>query len=228
MAKLEEVLRAFPLFRGIDPAELEALPSERVERGAGEAFFTQGERPVAAYGVITGRVRIAKQAPTGRELCLELLGPGDLVAAVAVLRDIPLPATGVAVERTALLQIPAAAFRGLLAKHPELAGKMLDVISRRLVEAGSSRLALATDPAEKRVAQALLRLAERYGSFRGAEVLFSQPITRQTLADLAGTTVETTIRVMSRWSRAGLVTSRASRITISRPDELRRIAAACS
>ena len=62
-----------------------------------------------------------------------------------------------------------------------------------------------TGPVEARVAQSLLDLAETAGSAEGQRAVIRVQLTRQEIADLAGTTVETAIRIMSRWSKEGLV-----------------------
>lgn len=224
MAEASELLRSMTVLRGVPPEELEALPVERVERAPGQTFFSQGDPGDSVYGVLTGRVRIAKFARDGRELCLEVLGPGDVIAAVAVIRRCAMPATAVALERTACLRMPGDAFQRLRERHPVVAQRLLDVFSRRLVESGCSRLCLATEPVEVRLASALMRMADKFGSARGGELVFSQRFTRQNLADLAGTTVESAIRVMSRWTRDGLIQSNAGRITILQPETLRRLA----
>jgi CRP/FNR family transcriptional regulator, nitrogen oxide reductase regulator len=223
MTDPQQLLRAMPVLRGIPRDELAALPSQTVQREVGEVFFRQKDPGDAAYGIVTGRVGILK-GEGGREVCLEVLGPGDLVAAVAVMRKMPMPATAEALEHTLCLSVPADAFRKLLAAHPSAGMRMLDLVSRRLLQSAQARQELATLEVEVRLARALLRLADKYASERAGQLVFSQNLTRQNLADLAGTTVESTIRVMSRWTRADIIRSAAQRITIQDPQALRRIA----
>ena len=83
----------------------------------------------------------------------------------------------------------------------------------------------AADPAEARLAGALLRLVDREGR-RGPDGLaLPFPLTRQSLADMTGTTVETAIRVVTRWTREGLVADAAGRLVVRDEDGLRRRAA---
>lgn len=219
-----DLLRALPVLRALPPSELARLPLQRVDREAGELFFSQGDPGDSAWGVITGRVKIVKQSARGRELILEVVGGGELFAAIAVLRGIPMPATAVALEPTACVRLEGAPFRELIGRHPELAIRILETISRRLLEANTARLGLATESVEVRLARSLLRMADKFGTRRSGEIVFSQSFTRQNLADLAGTTVETTIRTMSRWTRDGLVRSDASRLTILLPEALALLA----
>jgi CRP/FNR family transcriptional regulator, nitrogen oxide reductase regulator len=219
----DELLRAMPLLGQVPREELAGLAAERIELSAGETFFRQGEEARHAWGVITGRVRIVKEGAENKPFCLNILGPGDLVGAVAVLRRVPMPASAIAIEATACVRVEAEVFRSVLRQHPSAQGKALDLMARRLLEAANVRHELATCPVESRLACALLRMAGRYGAEHRGEIVFSQALTRQSLADLAGTTVESAIRVMSRWTRAGVLRSSAGRLTISRPHELERL-----
>ena len=77
---------------------------------------------------------------------------------------------------------------------------------------------------EPRLAATLVRLAEREGKRSPSGVELPYHLTRQSLADMAGTTVETTIRVVSRWIRDGLVVDDKGRLVLRKPDALRAMA----
>lgn len=218
-----DLFRAIPFLRQVPEEELATLNAQRVEREGGEVFFNQGDPGDAVYGVLTGRVKITKQSARGREVILEVVGPGEVFAAIAALRGIPMPATAVALEPTACVRVNGAAFKTIVDRRPDLASRMLETISRRLLEANTARLDLATEPVEARLARALLRLADKFGARRNDEIVFTQAFTRQNLADLAGTTVETAIRTISRWTKDGIVRSDGGRLTILQPTELRRL-----
>lgn len=219
-----ETVRAFPFLRHLAPEELVSLGAQRLERPAGEPLYLQGSPGDAVYGILTGRVRVMRQAASGGEHCLMLAGAGDLLAAVAAIRRVAMPDSAIPLEATAFVRIGAEPFRQLLLRHPEVSMRVLDECARRLLESDDARLELATQEVPARIAHILLRLACRFASARGSELIFTQPLTRQNLADLAGTTVESAIRVMSRWTREGLVRSTDSRITILDRHALERIA----
>jgi CRP/FNR family transcriptional regulator len=125
-----------------------------------------------------------------------------------------------------VLQIPADAVAALAERHPSVVRQLALVIGRRLRSAHDSVTSLAVDPVEARLAAALLRLAAREGKAdaQGARLAFH--LTRQSLADMTGTTVETAIRIMSRWQRDGLVRDEAGRLVLLDLDALQQIAAA--
>jgi CRP/FNR family transcriptional regulator len=77
---------------------------------------------------------------------------------------------------------------------------------------------------ERRIARQLVKLAERMGRSgpRGVEIVV--PLARQDVADIAGTTVESAIRVLSRWRQLGLVQTVSGRLIVSDLDALRSMA----
>jgi len=105
----------------------------------------------------------------------------------------------------------------LAERHPAFIKEMALMIGRRLRAAHDSVKSLAVDPVEARLAATLLRLAEREGT-RGKEgegVTLPFHLTRQSLADMTGTTVETTIRILSRWLRDGLLADDGGRLVLA-------------
>ena len=102
-------------------------------------------------------------------------------------------------------------FFSLIARHPEIARGLLLGLTRRLIELTQKLAQLSSGGVEYRVAALFLRLAEKLGEKKGNQVVIPLSLSRQDIADMVGTTIETAIRIMSRWSRDGLVrTERAS------------------
>jgi CRP/FNR family transcriptional regulator len=143
---------------------------------------------------------------------------------VAVIEQRPHPASAQAVEATTVLRVPASTILALTERHPSLIREMALVLGRRLRAAHDSVASLAGDPVDARLAARLLRLAEGDGvrGPRGLTLPFH--LTRQSLADMTGTTVETTIRTVSRWIRDELVEDDGGRLVIRDVEALRAIA----
>jgi CRP/FNR family transcriptional regulator len=95
------------------------------------------------------------------------------------------------------------------------------MIGRRLRAAHDSVKSLAVDAVEARLAGALVRLAEREGTRSKTGVTLPFHLTRQSLADMTGTTVETTIRILSRWIKDGLLADEGGRLVLGDLDGLR-------
>ena len=219
------VLRGSPVFAGLPAPELETLAAAASEMScrAREFIFHEGDPALWLCLVRTGRVRIVRHSRTGKDVVLELLGPGEIFGGVAVIERRPYPASAQATEPSEVVKIPADVVIGLADRHPSVVREMALLIGRRLRAAHDSVKSLSVEPVEARLATTLLRLADREGvrSRSGIELPFH--LTRQSLADMSGTTVETAIRVVSRWLRDGLVEDRDGRLVVRDQKALRAL-----
>jgi CRP/FNR family transcriptional regulator, nitrogen oxide reductase regulator len=219
-------LRESPVFAALPARDVEALAALAVEERyrPREYVFAEGD-PARWFCVVrSGRVKILRHSRAGKDVVLEMLGPGEVFGAVAAMERRPYPANAQAAEASVVLKIPADAMIALGERHPSLIKEIALLIGRRLRAAHDSVKSLAVDPVEARLAAALVRLADREGH-RGAEP-FALPfhLTRQSLADMCGTTVETAIRVVSRWLKEGLVDDEGGRLALADLDALRALA----
>jgi CRP-like cAMP-binding protein len=167
-------------------------------------------------------VKIVKAAPD-RDLILEILGPGEPVGAVAVYEQRPFPASAVALEPSGTISIPEREFFHLVEKRPEITRRLLAGLTMRLM-ALNRRLADMTGSVEYRAARLFSTLAERVGQKRPGGIFVPIHLSRQEIADLAGTTIETAIRTASRWQKDGLVQTEKDGFLIRRMEALREIA----
>ena len=155
---------------------------------------------------------------------LELLGPGELFGGVAVIEKRPYPASAQATEPSVITKLPRDAIVALAERYPSIIKEMALMMGRRLRAAHDSVQSLAVDPVEVRLAATVLRLAEREGTRGSQELTLPFHLTRQGLADMAGTTVETTIRIVSRWLKDGLVREEENRLVFVNVAALRDLA----
>jgi CRP-like cAMP-binding protein len=174
--------------------------------------------------VKTGRVKIVRHSKTGKDVVLELVGPGEIFGGVAVIERRPYPAAAQTTEPTVVLKVPADAVNALTERHPSLVKELALMIGRRLRQAHDSVKSLSVDPVEARLAATLLRLAEREGTRSKQGLTLPFHLTRQSLADMTGTTVETAIRIVSRWLKDGLLADDGARLRVVDVEALRALA----
>ena len=208
----DRVLRGIALFRRLshdDRARLAAVSGLR-RFSRGETLFAEGDPSDAFFTVVEGRVKVFRTTPEGKDLILELFGAGDPIGAVAVYEERPYPASAVALEETTCLVVARAHFFRLLEEHPTLVRGLLVSMSWRLVELTDRLTELTGGKMEPRFARLFLKLADDEGRpTADGGVHIPVVLARQELADLAGTTIETTIRIMSRWGKTGVVETAA-------------------
>jgi len=206
---VDEALRSVALYRALaadDRARLAEVASVR-SYDKGEELFSEGDASDFLYTVLSGRVKVVKSIPTGKEVILEIFGAGDPVGAVVAYEGRPYPATAIAVEPAACLLVRRGRFFALLERHPTLVRGFLLGMTQRIVELTRRIPEVAGGRVETRFAHLFLKLADRMGRPGPRGVTIPMTLSRQDLADLTGTTIETCIRVMSRWGKQGTLTT---------------------
>lgn len=204
---LEHILRQTTIFRRLsvdDRQRLAAVASLRAYEKGG-LLFSEGDASDQLYTVVTGRVKVFKTTTRGTDVILEIFGPGDPVGAVAVYESRAYPATAVALEPTTCLLISRQAFFSLLETYPTMVRGLLTGLTHRLVELTNRLAELSGGRVEARLARFFLKLALDMGRPRPEGTLIPLALSRQELADFIGTTIETAIRIMSRWGKDDLV-----------------------
>lgn len=216
----EEILQSVPLYRRVPAEDLRRLATVTIVRRytRGETIFSEGEPGEVFFTIAEGRVKIFKMTPAGKDIILEIFGAGDPLGALAVYEDRPYPASAVALEDTLCLLIRKQDFYALLEAHPSLVRSLLLGMTRRLVELTNRLAELTGGRVEPRFARLFLKLADQMGRPAPDGVLIPLYLSRQELADLTGTTIETCIRIMSRWGKEGVVrTEKDGFVLLDRP-----------
>ena len=195
---------------------------------AGDLILVEGDEQgvsnFAGFIVRSGRIAMLKTSLSGRELIVELLPPGDPFAMLVGLEKNVYPLTARAQTTSEVVFVPRSAFLGLITELPDLYRGFVEEITRRLRESHNVSRALAHDRVEVRIASALTKLSTDFGS-QSENDCPEIPITRQELADLTGTTVETAIRTTKALEKSGLLDlSRVGIIRLRQPSELYRMA----
>jgi CRP/FNR family transcriptional regulator, nitrogen oxide reductase regulator len=215
-----------PLFAGVAPQALDAILSEaRSTRHAkNSAVFEQGEDAHSFFLLLHGHVRASKMTPTGQQVVVRYVTPGETFGVAKAIGLTKYPATATAVDDSVVLAWPSAAWPRLVAQYPELAANTLQTVGARLQESHTRVIEMSTQQVERRVAHALLRLAKQAGrkAERGVEIDF--PISRQDVAEMTGTTLHTVSRTLSAWEQQGLIESGRQRIVLRDPHRLFQLA----
>jgi CRP-like cAMP-binding protein len=125
----EGFLSRVPIFAHCSADEIAAVASVAQESffPPGQIIVTQGTPGQAFYMIITGRVEILRDG-----VSLGAFGPGDFFGEMSLLDSAPRSATIRALDQTSCLMLSSWDFRALLERHPSIAIKLLEVLSRRL------------------------------------------------------------------------------------------------
>jgi len=222
-----DLLRFSTTFRRLQPADRQRLAevARTHSYAKGSAIFSEGEPSDFFITIVMGRVKVYKATPTGKEVILEIFGPGDPLGATAAYEGRPFPATAVALEDTECVLIPRASFFALLEQHPSLVRGLLTGLTHRLVELTTRIADLSGARVEARFARVFLKLAKDIGRNGEGGTFVPLALSRQELADMTGTTIETCIRIMSRWGKEDIVKTDKDGFTLLDSGALETIAA---
>ena len=203
-----QALRQSLVFSCLDEdelAELTGLAAERVLK-PGETVFWEGDAPDWFYMVVKGRVKVLKHSSLGKEFIIAFFGPGEMFGEVAVLQGKPYPASAQAVDDTEVLGIRREELLSFLGRRPEVSLRIVGVLGGRLRDAHDRLRDIAGERVDQRIARMLLMLSSKLGN--------TLPFTRQEIADMAGTTSETAIRVIGRLRDGGIIRSDRGEIVV--------------
>src|SRR5688572_25628300 len=158
-------LRQIPLFAELDDATLRRLAERCVRRtvASGVVLFTAGEPYRGLYMVESGRVRIYRLSPDGREQVLHIEGPGRTVAELPLFDGGPYPASAVTLEESQLLFLPCADFEQAYRTNPDLAHAIIRSLGKRLRHFVHITETLAFRDVASRLAVLLAGYAEQSG-----------------------------------------------------------------
>ena len=210
-----QILRDSSIFYSLNDDELSELAELSIERSfmSNEFIFWDGDAPEWFYIIAEGKVKVLKHSSLGKEFIIAFFGPGEMFGEVAVFENKPYPASAQAVVETKVVGIKTDEFLSFLANRPQVALKIINVLAGRLRDAQGRLRDLAGERVEQRLASVLLMLSAKLG--------LTLPFTRQEIADMAGTTTETAIRVMSQLKDRGIIRSVRGKVIILDEEKLR-------
>ncbi|MCX8011702.1 MAG: Crp/Fnr family transcriptional regulator [Desulfobacterota bacterium] len=192
-----------PLFKGLALEYLQSISRIIVEQeiNRGKQIFAEGDEGKGFYVVISGRVKIFKLSPEGKEQTLHIFGPGEPFGEVPVFAGTPYPANAEALEKTKVFYFPRQAFVDLIQQNPTLALNMLGILSKRLHRFTALVEDLSLKEVPGRLAAYLLYLSSKQKDNNDLTL----EITKTQLASLLGTIPETLSRILARMSREGII-----------------------
>ena len=218
-----EILRRVQIFNGLTETELQFLAERAVPRNysRGELLFAEGDACTGLFVIESGRVRIFKSSPNGREQVLALEGPGSSIAELPLFDGGNYPASTAALDDARIYFISKQDFHSLCLVHPQVPLKVLKVVGARLRRLVGIIEELSFTTVRSRLISVLVRLAKA-GKKTPEGIAIQLPSSNQELASEIGTVRELVSRNLSRLQAEDLIHMDAKTVTI--PD-LKRLQA---
>lgn len=160
-----------------------------------QMIYMEGNHPSRIYYVLKGKVKAYKSNEEGKELVTELFSVGDFLGHVALLEGGVYRDSAQAMGDTELAIIPREDFEELLNRNNDVAKKIIQLLAKNISNMEDHLLGLAYNSLRKKVAEALVMLHKKYQG--RPEDKFVIDISRESLANIAGTAKESLIRTLS-------------------------------
>jgi CRP-like cAMP-binding protein len=186
-----------------------------------QTIYTEGNHPNRLYYVQKGKVKTCKTNDAGKELTVGLFNEGDFFGYTALLEETVYKETAEAIEDSDIAIIPKEDFENLLHSNREVTHKFIKLLAKNITEKENQLLGLAYNSLRKRVADALLTLQLKYQKV--SQDKFSIHISREDLANIAGTATESLIRTLSDFKSENLIEIKDGNIIITNEKKLEQM-----
>ena len=220
------ILKALPPFARLADADLDEIAAVATSRlyCTGTALFGQGVDAEEFFVMVHGRLRVTQLTSTGEQIVVRIVNPGELCGIARALGRATYPATATAVVDSIALAWPMDCWDDIVRRFPSFAAVAMGMIGRRLQEAHTRIREMSTEVVERRVGHTVLRLAQQSGKREPEGIRIDFPISKQDLAEMAGTTLHTVSRILTAWEEAGIVGTGRQKLLVKEPHRLLLIA----
>jgi CRP/FNR family transcriptional regulator, cyclic AMP receptor protein len=219
-----EILARAAIFRGVEADALAAFPKQLqpVHIPRGQIIFAEGEPGCRLYIVLSGKVKIGRYSPDGRESLVCVLGPADMFGELSAFDPGPRTSYAAAVTQVRAVSIHRETLRAWIAKCPVIAEHLLAVMARRLRHTSSDFTDRRFTDVPGLVAKQLLHLGQRFGAQERGALRITHDLTQEEIAGLIGTSRETVNKALAVFTRRGWIRVEGKTVIITDAERLAR------
>ncbi len=220
-----EALLTSAFFNHMKPSELDELIASSNERrvGRGTLIFSKGDPGSFMLAVLSGHIRVCAVSLEGREVTLNVIGPGEIVGEIALLDGKPRSADAVAAEDSTMMVIERHVFLPFLLRHEGLVERMLVVLCDRLRRTSTALEEIALFDLQARLARLLMKLGQDYGRPVPLGVRIDLKLSQRDLSTLVASSRESVNKQLRIWRDAGIIELDAGHVVLRNQDALRAL-----
>ncbi|MDP9852192.1 CRP-like cAMP-activated global transcriptional regulator GlxR [Corynebacterium lowii] len=224
MEVVQDILSRAGIFQGVDPTAVHNLiqDMETTRFTRGSTIFNEGEPGDRLYIITSGKVKLSRHSPDGRENLLTIMGPSDMFGELSIFDPGPRTSSAVCVTEVHAATMDAAMLRQWVDEHPEIAQQLLRVLARRLRRTNASLADLIFTDVPGRVAKTLLQLANRFGTQEGGALRVNHDLTQEEIAQLVGASRETVNKALATFAHRGWIRLEGKSVLIVDTEHLAR------
>ena len=184
----------------------------------------EGDEALGTYVLASGQVKLSQLSEDGQSVLMGFIGPSREFGIVSAARAVVYPVSAQAVGESQAFRWSRQQVLRLIEDYPLIRDNIIQIMGRQIAEFQSRIRELSTQRVERRIARAILRLAQQSGRKTEQGVMIDLPLSRQDLAEMTGTTLFTVSRYLKQWETQGLVLSKREKVIITHPHGLVSIA----
>lgn len=221
---MDEVLARAGIFQGVEPTAAAALAKDLqpVEFPRGHVVFNEGEPGDRLYIILSGKVKVGRRSPDGRENLQMIMGPSDMFGELSVFDPGPRISSATTVTEVHAVTMDRDALRSWIADRPQIAEQLLRVLARRLRRTNNNLADLIFTDVPGRVAKQLLQLAQRFGTQEAGAVRVTHDLTQEEIAQLVGASRETVNKALADFAQRGWLRLEGKSVLIADSERLAR------
>lgn len=210
-----EAISRVPFFADFSSSEISNIEPFFTEFkfNKNQYLFWEGDPASKMFVIKSGRVKLLKTSAAGKDMVLEVMVPGQICGGATLFADYHRSGAQ-AVEATVAFGLTRESYDRLLTKYPEIARGIIKYLGSKLMDAHDVIISLVSSKVESRIASVIVRLAENHGTPTKDGILINIRLTRKDIADIVGSTIETTIRTISKFRKKGYLSTASGRLLI--------------
>lgn len=225
MSKCEHcIVRQFSSLNALNKNELIRISEckESVIIKKGEVIFQEGQHLDGIYCVRSGICKLTKLSDNGRQQIIKFVKSGDLLGQRTVISNDTVNLTATAIQDMEVCFIPKSDIQDAFHNNQRFSGEVIKVLCHDLREADNTIVNMAQKPVRERLAYFLLHFHDDFGL--DEEGYLSVQLSREEIAGMVGTATESLIRMLSEFSKKGLIETKGKRIKITDNIQMERLA----
>ncbi|AEE15197.1 transcriptional regulator, Crp/Fnr family [Thermodesulfobium narugense DSM 14796] len=216
---MKDIVKSCVFFKNLSDEDIAKILniSHKIVLDHNEILFTEGSLALNLFIVLSGKMKVFKISPSGKEQILHIMTPGDIVAEAPMFAGLDYPANAQCIEKCTLLAIDREGFKNLIINNPNLTMNILSAVSFRLRNFTSLIEALSLKEVSGRLASYLLYQKEIQKSSK-----IELPLTRTELSKYFGTMPETLSRVFTKFQNLNIISTNNKTVTILDEEGLKK------
>ncbi len=203
-------LHDLPMFVGLDAPTFAnvCINAQKLLLPKGGYLFRQGEQLNTIYLIKTGKVKLVQVTVDGREIILDIFGPGDLLGETALFRQQKAAYSAVTLEHSGVCSFGRRELEVMITQSPSLAVKIISILGEKLHSAELQKEEVVGIPVKSKLLRLLLRLADRHGEANGNVTIIKLSLTQQELSDMVGASRVMVVHALETLKATGILERR--------------------